>query len=120
MSYCTSCGFKLLAFNCLQIQNHPLFEEIGFLMKNVNVTPAEELMKSDDSKTSLEGVINFLQNKRTQAKESNAEEGEKERETNSPKQWEGKKAGKLRRQRRLEKLKLSIMAIDRGCQLPRC
>ncbi|KAF5203472.1 Aaa-atpase [Thalictrum thalictroides] len=95
MSYCTPCGFKLLASNYLQIQNHPLFEQIQLLIKNVNVTPAEvaeELMKSDDSKTSLEGLLNFLQSKKTHPNESNAEEGE--RKPTNPKQAEEQKAGK--------------------------
>ncbi|KAF5189703.1 Aaa-atpase [Thalictrum thalictroides] len=58
MSYCTPCGFKLFASNYPQIQ-YPLFEEIELLIKNVNATPAvvaEELMKSDNAKTSLEGL----------------------------------------------------------------
>ncbi|PIA55831.1 hypothetical protein AQUCO_00700272v1 [Aquilegia coerulea] len=97
MSYCTPCGFKLLASNYLQIQNHPLFEEIEVLMKNVNVTPAkvaEELMKSDDAETSLEGLINFLESKETDCKKSNPEVEEEERETTNPKEGEGQKAGK--------------------------
>ncbi|KAF5203471.1 Aaa-atpase [Thalictrum thalictroides] len=96
MSYCTPCGFKLLASNYLQIQNHPLFEEIELLMKNVNVTPAEvaeELMKSDDAKTSLEGLINFLQRKKTDLDESNAKVAI-DCETTNQKQEEGEKTGK--------------------------
>ncbi|KAF9620074.1 hypothetical protein IFM89_010724 [Coptis chinensis] len=74
MSYCTPSGFKLLASNYLQIKNDPLFEEIELLINYVNVTPAEvaeELMKSDDTKASLKGLINFLERKKAECDKSN-------------------------------------------------
>ncbi|MED6123870.1 hypothetical protein PIB30_053612 [Stylosanthes scabra] len=67
MSYCSFNGFKTLASNYLGIQNHhPMFDDIQGLLNKVNATPAEvagELMKSDNVDISLEGLINFLQNK---------------------------------------------------------
>ncbi|KAF9620072.1 hypothetical protein IFM89_010722 [Coptis chinensis] len=51
------------------IQDDILFEEIELLIRDVNVTPAEvaeELMKSDDPKSSLEGLTNFLQRKKAE------------------------------------------------------
>ncbi|KAL6335654.1 hypothetical protein AAG906_030792 [Vitis piasezkii] len=66
MSYCTVSAFKQLAFNCLGVRHHPLFQQIEGLISKVEVTPAEvsgELMKSKDPGTSLQGLINFLCNK---------------------------------------------------------
>ena len=66
MSYCTISAFKQLAFNCLRVRHHPLFQQIEGLISKVQVTPAEvsgELMKSKDPGTSLQGLINFLCNK---------------------------------------------------------
>ena len=66
MSYCTVSAFKQLAFNCLGVRHHPLFQQIEGLISKVQVTPAEvsgELMKSKDPGTSLQGLINFLCNK---------------------------------------------------------
>ncbi|KAL6207463.1 hypothetical protein ACLB2K_018421 [Fragaria x ananassa] len=64
MSYCTFSGFKTLAYNYLQIKEHPLFTEIEELINYKEATPAEvagELMKSDDAEVSLQGLIKFLQ-----------------------------------------------------------
>ncbi|KAL5713192.1 hypothetical protein ACHQM5_015294 [Ranunculus cassubicifolius] len=77
MSYCTPCGFKVLAYNYLQVQSHPMFQEVESLLSEVNATPAEiaeELMKSDDPKTSLQGIIDFLQNKKMNTDNTTAEE----------------------------------------------
>ncbi|GAV84582.1 AAA domain-containing protein/AAA_assoc domain-containing protein [Cephalotus follicularis] len=66
MSYCTFSGFKTLAFNYLQIQEHPLFIDIEYLLEKVQATPAEvsgELMKSQDADVSLQALIKFLQNR---------------------------------------------------------
>ncbi|PRQ27084.1 putative ATPase, AAA-type, core, AAA-type ATPase domain-containing protein [Rosa chinensis] len=67
MSYCTFSGFKTLAYNYLQIKEHPLFADIEALLLNHKlVTPAEvagELMKSDDARVSLQGLVEFLQSK---------------------------------------------------------
>lgn len=66
MSYCDFSGFKILAYNYLLIQEHPLFEKIEELLNKVEATPAElagELMKSDDAASSLQGIIQFLHDK---------------------------------------------------------
>ena len=66
MSYCTPCGFKILASNYLRIKSHCLFAEIEGLLKDVEVTPAEvaeELMKSDDADIALTGLVAFLEQK---------------------------------------------------------
>ena len=58
MSYCTPCGFRLLAANYLGIKDHTLFAEIEQQVKSTEVTPAEvaeELIKSDDSEVALQG-----------------------------------------------------------------
>ncbi|EEF44799.1 conserved hypothetical protein [Ricinus communis] len=62
MSYCTSQGFRVLAFNYLGIHDHELFKEIDGLMENNKVTPAslaEVLMKSGDADVALGEVLNF-------------------------------------------------------------
>ncbi|GAY32959.1 hypothetical protein CUMW_274370 [Citrus unshiu] len=41
MSYCTLCGFKILASNYLGITEHPLFSEVEELIEQTKVTPAE-------------------------------------------------------------------------------
>ncbi|TMW88418.1 hypothetical protein EJD97_018590 [Solanum chilense] len=41
MTYCTPCGFKLLADNYLGIKDHKFFKEIEELIDIANVTPAE-------------------------------------------------------------------------------
>ncbi|XP_059448147.1 AAA-ATPase At3g50940-like [Corylus avellana] len=64
MSYCTPCGFKILASNYLRVESHSLFAEIEELLKQVEVTPAEvaeELMKNDDVDIALAGLVTFLQ-----------------------------------------------------------
>ena len=51
MSYCTPCGFKLLASNYLGITDHPLFLVVEQLMKVTKVTPAEvgeQLLKNGE------------------------------------------------------------------------
>lgn len=66
MLYCTISAFQQLAFNCLGVRQHPLFEQIEGLIRQVEVTPAEvsvALMKSRDPGKSLQCLINFLCNK---------------------------------------------------------
>ncbi|CAI9757837.1 unnamed protein product [Fraxinus pennsylvanica] len=71
MSYLTEDGFKLLASAYLRIQGyHPRFAEIKESIESMEITPAEvaeELMKSDDPDTSLEGLVNFLKCKRIES-----------------------------------------------------
>ncbi|XP_027117035.1 AAA-ATPase At3g50940-like [Coffea arabica] len=67
MSYCTPCGFKLLASNYLGITDHPLFLVVEQLMKVTKVTPAEvgeQLLKNGEPETALEGLIEFLEEKK--------------------------------------------------------
>lgn len=68
MSYCTFSGLRTLAANYLQIQDHPLFEEIKRLLEKVQATPAEvagELMKKEDPDVALRGLIECLHNRTT-------------------------------------------------------
>ncbi|KAL9161057.1 hypothetical protein ABFS82_08G241400 [Erythranthe guttata] len=76
MSYCTFCGFKLLASNYLGINNHILFEKIEGSVGIAKVTPAEvaeQLLKNDDPNVSLRGLINFIHNKIKENEEAEAE-----------------------------------------------
>ncbi|KAM1047827.1 hypothetical protein ACFX13_027681 [Malus domestica] len=77
MSYCTYHGFKLLASNYLDIHNHHhLYGEIQDLLKETEVTPAhvaEELMKSEDVDTALEGLVKLLKRKKLEGDECEAE-----------------------------------------------
>lgn len=64
MSYCTFEGFKILAHNYLRIV--PCFPQVEKLLACVEATPAEvagELMKSEDARTALMGLIKFLEDK---------------------------------------------------------
>ncbi|XP_075105612.1 AAA-ATPase At3g50940-like [Nicotiana tabacum] len=63
MSYCTPCGFRLLAANYLGITENKLFKIIEELIETAMVTPAEvaeQLLKEDEIEISLNGLINFL------------------------------------------------------------
>ncbi|KAL7255803.1 hypothetical protein ACSBR1_009852 [Camellia fascicularis] len=75
MSYCTPCGFKLLASNYLDITDHELFGEIEELIQSTEVTPAEvaeQLLKTDDPDATFSGLIDFLQRKRKEKEEDDA------------------------------------------------
>ena len=79
MSYCTPCGFKMLASNYLGITEHPLFLEVEELIEKVEVTPAdvaEQLMRDEVPKIALSGLIQFLQIKKRETGESKATEAE--------------------------------------------
>lgn len=63
MSYCTSCGFKVLAKNYLGIQHHELFLDVESLIEEAEVTPAEvaeQLMRHDDVSYALKELVEFL------------------------------------------------------------
>ncbi|PIA56098.1 hypothetical protein AQUCO_00700449v1 [Aquilegia coerulea] len=82
MSYCSFCGFKLLASNYLGIQDHQLFGQIEGLLESVEITPAEvaeELMKDDDSQVALQMIVQLLLQKKT---ERDAMDQDKEVECN--------------------------------------
>ncbi|MBA0590389.1 AAA-ATPase At3g50940 [Gossypium raimondii] len=77
LSYSTASTFKQLAANYLGISNHNLFSRIEKIIEEINVSPAEvagELMKSKDPKTCLEGLIELLESKASEAT-SKPEEG---------------------------------------------
>lgn len=64
MYYCLFSGFKTLASNYLNIQEHYLFE----IIEERKATPAEvtgELMKGADAEVALQGLKSFLQNQAT-------------------------------------------------------
>ncbi|XP_059442228.1 AAA-ATPase At2g18193-like [Corylus avellana] len=66
LSFCTVNGFRILASNYLDVQSHPLFEQVDLLLEKLEVTPAEvaeELLKSDDADVALGGFIEFLKQK---------------------------------------------------------
>ncbi|KAK6240909.1 hypothetical protein SCA6_006298 [Theobroma cacao] len=76
MSYCTPCGFKMLASNFLWIEEHPLFLEIEELLEISKVTPAEvgeQLMKDEVPEIVLRGLIEFLEAKLEEGREAEAE-----------------------------------------------
>ncbi|XP_011025849.1 PREDICTED: putative cell division cycle ATPase [Populus euphratica] len=82
MSYCTPQAFSILASNYLDIRdkNHYLYDEIEGLMESTNVTPAEvaeELMASENADVALEGLVNFLKRKHSEANEFKSEENGK-------------------------------------------
>ncbi|KAI3843006.1 hypothetical protein MKW92_015703 [Papaver armeniacum] len=81
MSYCCFEGFKTLAKNYLDLDSHDLFEPIGSLIREVEMTPAdvaEHLMPKSMNKNSqgdcLNNLINALEMKRkeTAERKSNA------------------------------------------------
>lgn len=72
MSYCNPSGFRILVSNYLGINDHNLFPEIDELLSEGEVTPAEiaeELMKSEVADVALEGLVEFLKRKKTEAAE---------------------------------------------------
>ncbi|KAG6759121.1 hypothetical protein POTOM_035588 [Populus tomentosa] len=85
MSYCTPCGFKILASNYLNVKEHSLFSEIDELIMEVEVTPAEvaeELIKNEDVDTTLTGLIGFLERKKVMKRKHPDVEKQKEVDEN--------------------------------------
>lgn len=81
MSYCTPCGFKMLASNYLCITDHWHFSEVEDLLVAAEVTPAEvgeQLMRSEVPEIALGGLIEFLEGKIREL-EAKAPEGEAEK-----------------------------------------
>ncbi|KAI0525116.1 hypothetical protein KFK09_004507 [Dendrobium nobile] len=73
MGYCGPNSFRILVSNYHAIDEHPMFEEIEGLLKEVKATPAEvaeQLMRSDIVDVSLEGLIQLLQGKRNKGRRS--------------------------------------------------
>ncbi|XP_020580191.1 AAA-ATPase At3g50940-like [Phalaenopsis equestris] len=90
MGYCGQDSFRMLASNYHAIDEHPLFEEIEELLKEVEVTPAEvseEFLRSDDVDIALGGLIQLLHNKRMEMKEEKgrAENSEDNKQENGSK-----------------------------------
>ncbi|XP_071688442.1 protein HYPER-SENSITIVITY-RELATED 4-like [Rutidosis leptorrhynchoides] len=72
MSYCTPCGFRLLASNYLGITQHDLYNQIEDLVVKINVTPAEvaeQLLKDDDPDIVLGALVKFLEVKKIENEE---------------------------------------------------
>ncbi|KAK4283741.1 hypothetical protein QN277_000663 [Acacia crassicarpa] len=67
LSYCTPSMFRQLAFNYLQLKQHPLFPQIEEAILGTHVTPAEvteELLKinsSGDHHSTLQNLLQFLE-----------------------------------------------------------
>ncbi|KAK1440580.1 hypothetical protein QVD17_06409 [Tagetes erecta] len=83
MSYCTPCGFRLLASNYLGVTEHKHFEEIEDLIKEVEITPAEvaeQLLKDSDPDIALSGLIEFFDVKRKENEEAKAKAKAREKE----------------------------------------
>lgn len=87
MSYCTPCGFKLLASNYLGFTEHPLFPCVEALIEKARVTPAEvgeQLLRYEEPESALTGLIEFLEDKSERLKredgnkDSNGESGTSE------------------------------------------
>ncbi|KAH0468030.1 hypothetical protein IEQ34_003063 [Dendrobium chrysotoxum] len=67
MGYCGPNSFRVLVSNYHAIDEHPMFEEIEGLLKEVEATPAEvaeQLLRSDNVDVALEGLMQLLQEKR--------------------------------------------------------
>ncbi|KAK0588333.1 hypothetical protein LWI29_038206 [Acer saccharum] len=86
LSYCSFMGFKVLANNYLQVENHPMFDTIQRLMEETNMTPAdvaENLMPkspSDDVDKCLSSLIQALQETKEEAEKKKAEESKEDDE----------------------------------------
>ncbi|OMP05610.1 hypothetical protein COLO4_08710 [Corchorus olitorius] len=92
MSYCRSEAFKVLAKNYLDIDSHPLFGEIGQLLEETNMTPADVaenlMLKSDDdeeTETLLKNLIASLKEARKKAEKEEKEKEEEAKEDNGRK-----------------------------------
>ncbi|GMP37873.1 hypothetical protein CsSME_00009364 [Camellia sinensis var. sinensis] len=75
MSYCSACGFKTLAANYLGLNDHSLFPEIEGLLGKTMVPPAEigeQLLKNENPESVLQGLVEFLIEKKRVAGEMEA------------------------------------------------
>ncbi|KAJ8764473.1 hypothetical protein K2173_006213 [Erythroxylum novogranatense] len=75
MSYCTPCGFRVLAANYLGIKDHRLFEEIEDLIQTVEITPAEvaeQLLRRDEIESVLVELVEFLKSKKQENEDAKA------------------------------------------------
>ncbi|XP_071724064.1 uncharacterized protein [Rutidosis leptorrhynchoides] len=79
MSYIKAQGFRTLAFNYLDVKEHPLIGEIQGLLEDIEITPAqvaEVLMKIEDADMALQGIVNVLKRKRDEDEEE-SQDGKK-------------------------------------------
>lgn len=86
MGYCVPSSFRVLVSNYHAIDEHPMFEEIEGLLKEVEVTPAEvaeQLMRSDDVAVALDGLIQLLQTKKNEGQGDKRKEDDDKDEKNS-------------------------------------
>ncbi|KAL0357532.1 UNVERIFIED_CONTAM: AAA-ATPase [Sesamum calycinum] len=63
LSYCKYEGFKVLAYNYLELEAHPLFQSIAELIKEVDITPAdvaENLMPKSAKEGPEECLLNLI------------------------------------------------------------
>lgn len=92
MSFCTPCGFKLLAANYLRVEDHPSFGEIEDLLCPAEVTPAEvaeQLLKGRDVPDDAFGnVVGFLKTKIKENEELKAKRIQQELEEQQKKKRE--------------------------------
>lgn len=98
MSYCTPCGFKMLAKNYLGITEHPLFSDIELLIETKKVSPAEvgeQLMKSEEAEVALRGLVEFLEAKKEIEEVKDGEVEEKESESSEGVTQVEKKGGNV-------------------------
>ncbi|XVE68043.1 hypothetical protein DITRI_Ditri09bG0037000 [Diplodiscus trichospermus] len=81
MSYCRFEAFKVLAKNYLDIETHPLFGEIGRLLEETDMTPADvaeilmlKLVDDEDDETCLKNLIEALKAAKEEARKKAEEE----------------------------------------------
>ncbi|KAL8240532.1 hypothetical protein R6Q59_013887 [Mikania micrantha] len=109
MSYCTPCGFRLLASNYLDITQHGLFEEIEDLIGKVEITPAEvaeQLLKDSDPDIALGGLIEFFDVKRKENEEAKAKAEAMAMAMAKAKEQEELDAKESEKQQKIEKIEI--------------
>ncbi|XP_075642545.1 AAA-ATPase At3g28580-like [Castanea sativa] len=80
LSYCCFQAFKVLAKNYLDVDSHQLFETIGHLLEETNMTPAdvaENLMPkslNEDADTCLKNLIEALETAKEEARKKAEED----------------------------------------------
>ncbi|KAL0349539.1 UNVERIFIED_CONTAM: AAA-ATPase [Sesamum radiatum] len=81
MGHCTPEAFDVLALNYLGINDHHrLFPEIKWLIREIEITPAEiaeHLMRSEDVDLALEGVVDLLKQKEKKKKKIETSDDQK-------------------------------------------
>ncbi|GKV50430.1 hypothetical protein SLEP1_g57133 [Rubroshorea leprosula] len=85
MSYCTPCGFRVLAAKYIGIEDDELFGEIAEAIRTTEVTPAEvaeQLMRNDDDLDALlNDLIQFLNVKKRENEEAKAKKNSAQQES---------------------------------------